>query len=430
MGISRRDFLAAAGLTVMGGIVPALSACRDSSPQKAEDASAKGPIRTDTWESIRSHFDLDPKFIHMAGLYIASHPAPVRSAINEYRNLLDRNPARFVMENNETLKSRVRQSAAKYMGVNPDEIAMTDSTTMGTALVITGLRIRRGQEILSAKYDYYSTHESARYQSARSGASRRVIPLYQDSAAASEDQIVNSIVSQVRPNTRMVTATWVHSATGVKIPVRRISERLEKINKSRRAADRVIFFVDGVHGFGVENIAISDLGCDFFSAGTHKWIFGPRGTGVLWGHPRSHEDIIPTIPTFTPEAGWGGKMSPGGFKPFEHRWALAEAFEYHLNIGKQRVQERIWSLAAQLKEGLRSFNHVKLYTPMERSMSSGIVCFDINGMGPSEVIRALLTRNIVASTTPYVPEHARLTPGVFNTPAEVDEVIRAIREIK
>lgn len=429
MDVSRRDFLAAAGLTAMGGIVPVLSACRDGSTQKAEEASS-GPIKTDTWDSIRSHFELDPKFIHMAGLYITSHPAPVRRAIDEYRRRLDRNPPRFVMENNENLKAQARRSAAAYMGVKPDEIALTDSTTMGTALVITGLKIRRGQEILSAKYDYYSTHESARYQSARSGASRRVVPLYDDPSKATEDQIVSSIISQVRPDTRLVTATWVHSATGLKVPIQKVAERLGIINKGRKGADRVIFFVDGVHGFGVENVSISELGCDFFSAGTHKWIFGPRGTGVLWGHPRAQEDVIPTIPTFTPEAGWGGTMSPGGFKPFEHRWALAAAFEYHMKIGKQRVQERLHSLAAQLKEGLRSFSRVKLYTPLDTSLSSGIVCFDIEGMSPGEVIQALLKRNIVASTTPYTPEHARLTPGIFNTPAEVEEVIRTIREIK
>jgi len=365
----------------------------------------------------------------MAGLFLASHPAPVRQAIKTYRRSLNKNPARYVMENNSSLRAQVRQAAARYLGVQQNEIALTDSTTMGTALVITGLRIRENQEMLTAEFDYYATHESIRYQKARSGASMRIIPLYREIRSVTEDEIVDTLAEQIRPETRLVTATWVHSATGLKVPIRSIAERLNQINADRSYEDRVIFFVDGVHGLGVEDTAVGELGCDFFSAGTHKWMFGPRGTGVLWGNPRAHDSVLPTIPTFTPGAGWGGRMSPGGFKPFEHQWALAEAFTYHEAIGRRRVQERIHSLASQIKEGLRSMKHVILYTPMPQHLSSGLVCFDVNGMSPPQVVEALLQRKIVASTTPYSPSYARLTPSIYNTPEEIETVLLAIRDL-
>lgn len=429
MKISRRQFLAAAGMTAVGGVMMGHAACVEDTPDRSGQDSMGVAIRTDTWQNIRSHFKLDKKVIHMAGLFLSSHPTPVRRAIMEYRRSLNKNPTRYVMENNSSLRSQVRQAAARYMGVQPNEIALTDSTTMGTALVITGLHIREDQEMLTAECDYYSTHESMRYQKARSGASMRVIPLYRQIRTVTEDEIVETLIGQVRPETRLITATWVHSATGLKIPVRRIAERLDKINAERKDADRAVFFVDGVHGLGVEDAVIADLGCDFFSAGTHKWMFGPRGTGILWGHPRAHHYISPTIPTFTPDSGWGGRMTPGGFKSFEYQWALAEAFKYHEQIGRRRVQERIHSLAGQLKEGLQSMDHVTLYTPMAKNLSSGIVCFDVNGMSPNDVVEALLRQKIVASTTPYSLSHARLTPGIYNTPEEMDAVLRAVRGI-
>lgn len=61
------------------------------------------------------------------------------------------------------------------------------------------------------------------------------------------------------------------------MPVRRIADALAEINAGRSEADRVLLVVDGVHGFGVEDETVAQMGCDFFVAGTHKWIFGPRG---------------------------------------------------------------------------------------------------------------------------------------------------------
>lgn len=67
---------------------------------------------------------------------------------------------------------------------------------------------------------------------------------------------------------------------------------------------------------------------------------------------------------------------------------------------------------------------------MDENFSAGIVCFDMDGLSPVEVISQLRQRNIIASTTPYSPSHARLTPGVYNTPEEIKQVLRAIRELK
>lgn len=315
------------------------------------------------------------------------------------------------------------------MGVEPNEIALTDSTTMGTALMINGMQIREDQEMLTAEFDYYSTHRSIEYKSGRTGASFRKIPLYRDVQNVTEDEIIDNLIGEIKSNTRLVTGTWVHSSTGLKIPVRKISNRLAEVNAGRGPEDRVLFFVDGAHGLGVEDTFISDLGCDFFSAGTHKWMFGPRGTGVLWGNPEVHNQVSPTIPTFTNGAGWGGRMSPGGFKPFEHQWAMEQAFRFHLDIGKERVQERIHSLALQLKEGLNDMQHVLLYTPMEKELSSGIICFDIDGMSPNQVVNRLEQKNVIASDTPYNPTYSRLAPGIFNTPEDIENVIRAVRDL-
>ena len=425
MSLNRRDFIVAAGL---GAATATVAGVIGSAKEPAANNLTAMQGSTD-WEGVRAQFNLEPNYIHMAGLLIASHPTPVQEAIAQHQSALNENPGLYLPQNNSRLQAGVRQAAANYMGAQPEDIALTDSTTMGIALVINGIQIREDQEMVTAEFDYYSTHESLRYKAARTGAKVRKIPLYQNIQNVTADEIVNMLIDTVRTPTRVVTATWVHSSTGLKIPVRQIADRLAKINAARIEADRLLHLVDGEDGLVVEDTTISDLGCDFFMAGTHKWMFAPRGSGVIWGNPRSQSAVSPTIPSFTSGAGWGGRMTPGGFKPFEHLWAMAQAFEFHQQLGKSRVAERIHSLSRQLKEGLAEMSRVTLYTPMDESLSAGIICFDVDGLTPIQVVRQLQQRNIIASSTPYSPSHARLTPGVYNTPEEMEQVLRAIREL-
>jgi selenocysteine lyase/cysteine desulfurase len=94
----------------------------------------------------------------------------------------------------------------------------------------------------------------------------------------------------------------------------------------RNEADHIRLCVDGVNGLGIENIEAP----------------APRR---------------------------GPLFSPGGFHSFEHRWALKEAFQMHLSMGKARVEERIHALATQTKEGLAKMKHITLHMPMSATLA-------------------------------------------------------------
>lgn len=424
MPIDRREFLASATAAAVFTLIPAPAACaRDPQrvPRRRQD---------DEWAQVRAQFRLDPEYIHLAGLLIASHPAPVAEAIARHRAGLDRNPVHYLGDN-PRLQREARQAAADYLGVGWRDIALTDSTTAGIGLVYNGVALRPGQELLASDHDYSSTREALRLKAERSGAAYREYTLYEGAqpGQVSEEWLVERVIREVRPQTRVLATTWVHSSTGLKMPIAAITERLAMLNANRADADRVLLAVDGVHGLGVEDVELPALGCDFFMAGTHKWLFGPRGTGIVWGNPATQAAVGPTIPTFIRDGTWGGTMSPGGYKPFEHQWGVAEAFRFHLQLGKARVAERIHELAGQFREGLAAMPHVTLYTPRDERLAAGIVCFDVDGMSPGGVVRALEQRRVIASTTPYTPSHARVTPTIFNAPEEVDFALRAIHEL-
>jgi isopenicillin-N epimerase len=423
MALDRRQFLVRSGLALAASTLVGAGADR----REALADRWYSPSRLDDWADVRGLFRLDQNYLHLGGLLLASHPAPVREAIEAHRRGLDENPVHYLHEQGPRLEAEVLRAAATYLGASPTDLALTDSTTMGLGLLYNGLDLRPGQEVLTTQHDFYATHAALRFKTARSGATLRTIALYDRPAAADEAEIVERIASALRPETRLVALTWVHSSTGVKLPIRAIAEVLTRANAGRAEADRALLSVDAVHGLGVEDAEMAELGCDFFVAGCHKWLFGPRGTGLVWGRSRAWPAAGPTIPSFGGEATPGSAMTPGGFHSFEHRWALAQAFELHLQIGKARVAARIHELNRQLKEGLAGMPHVRLYTPRSDQLSAGLVCFEVAGLSPEAVVRRLAERRVIATVTPYATAYARLAPGLLNTPEEVETVLREIQ---
>jgi isopenicillin-N epimerase len=433
MTFDRRRFLFTAGASLAASRI-----VRSAESDERKSALPAPPAGERDWAWVRDQFDLSRDWAHFASFYIASHPRPVRDAIDNLRRAMDANPFEVVEHGLFTRPDEVRRAAAEYIGGRPEDIALTRCTTEGLAFVYAGLRIKPGAEILTTTHDHYSHHESIRLAAGRSGATVRTVSLYDEPARAREDEIVARFAAAVRPSTRVVGLTWVHSSTGVKLPLMPLARVVADANASRDPADRILLVVDGVHGFGVEDETVADIGCDFFAAGTHKWIFGPRGTGLVWGRKEAWEQMQPTVPAFEmgPYVAWMEKAdpgptraawaSPGGFHAYEHMWALPAAFSFHRELGRPRVARRIHELNGRIKEGLGTLRHVTVHTPRAESLSAGLVCFEVTGMTADTVVKRLHERRVIASASPYKNPLPRLAGSLLNTPEEVDAAVRAV----
>jgi isopenicillin-N epimerase len=442
MTLSRREFTSVLGLSLANAASRFPSIMATSSSRQDSDTD---------WSTVRGQFDLSPGWLHFAQFYLVSHPRPVREAIERYRRLLDLDPYLTVEQGmgfaqegqTQTFPRLIEQEAAAYLGGKPEELALTDSTTQGLALIYMGLRLKNGDEILTTTHDHYVHHEAIRLAVERNAATTRRIALYDNPAEASAEQMIERLRRALTPRTRVVGLTWVHSSTGVKLPLRALAQVVADANRERNERSRTLLVVDGVHGLGNQNETVAELGCDFFAAGTHKWILAPRGTGIIWAAEENWKLLRPTIPTFyslDPFRAWANEqplqsptraswISPGGSKAYEHQWAMADAFRFHRRIGPQRVSQRITALNTLCKDGLRSIPHVKVLTPGDPSLSGGIICFQIEGQTPEETVRRLFERRIIASASPYKVSYARLAPSLVNDEQEVETVLRTVRDI-
>ncbi|MCW3842278.1 aminotransferase class V-fold PLP-dependent enzyme [Micromonospora yasonensis] len=436
MQFTRRSLL---GVTAAAGVTGLAAGCElDQPPAAAGGAgSASGAPAFDpaSWESVRAQFALDRSRAHLATFVFAAHPAPVRAAVAAYRDGLDRDAVGYLGANEEQLDKGVLAAAAGHLDTPAEQIALTDSTTMGLGLVYTAVRLGTGDEVLTTEHDFYATHESLRLRAARDGVKVRRVRLYRDPAAASVDEIVSNLAAAVTARTRVVALTWVHSSTGVKLPVRQLAEAV------RARSPQALVCVDGVHGFGAEAVTPARLGCDVLVSGCHKWLLGPRGTGLVWGSARAWGRMTAVIPSFdrrsigrwmyggtgAQPAPGGPAHTPGGYHSFEHRWALAAAFEFHRRIGPERVAARTRELADRLKDGLAGIRGVRLVTPRSAELSAGIVCCDVPDVPVGEAVGRLYAAGVIASSTPYNPSYLRFGATIANSEDEVDATVRAVR---
>jgi len=443
MILSRRRLIAGGTLTAAAGALAPIVSLTDRFRPTLTLLRDPGD-----WQAVREQFDLDPDYIHLALFFIVSHPRPVREAIERLRHQIDRNPFLTVEQgmfedNHPKFYDAVVAALGRYTGTNPRDLALTGNTTAGLSLIYHGLPLKPGDEILTTDQDHFVHHDAIRLASERSGSTWRKIPIFDSYDTVSSDEIVDRIRKAITPRTRALGITWVHSSTGLRMPVRRVADALAELNARRGRDDRVLLVVDGVHGLGVEAPTIPRLGADLFAAGLHKWIFGPRGTGFVWAKPEVWATMRPLMPSFQaldafvawtedhPPRGpaHGAMFSPGGFHAYEHHWAIPEAIQFHERIGPARITERIHALNAQMREGLSKMPHVVTYTPAEQELRSGMVCFDVRGVPAKQTVGRLLRKRILASTTPYRVPFARVAFGIMNTPDEVEATLRALRSL-
>ncbi|PMV20420.1 MULTISPECIES: pyoverdine-tailoring periplasmic protein PvdN [unclassified Pseudomonas] len=381
------------------------------------------PASNDQWTSFKQLFNQDPDYLHFSNFLVATHPKPVREAIQRYRAQIDRNPGLAMdwgLQETWKREGQVREWAGRYLKATPAQIALTGSTSEGLAMIYGGIKVRPDQEILTTVHEHYATEFSLDFRVRKEQTRVRKIRLFEHANRVSVDEVLGNIQRNIRPNTRVLGMTWVQSGSGVKLPISEIGKLVEEHNRNRDDRDRMLYVVDGVHGFGVENLDFPDMHCDFFIAGTHKWMFGPRGTGLVCARDPQNQYVTPMVPTFSEDQDFATTMTPGGFHAFEHRWAADEAFKLHLQLGKAQVQARIHALNTELKDHLLAHPRIELVTPRSPELSAGFTFFRVKGQDSDAVADYMMKNRVVIDAVDRdVGPVIRTSPGLLNSSDEI-----------
>ena len=174
--------------------------------------------------------------------------------------------------------------------------------------------------------------------------------------------------------------------------------------------------LDGAQSWGIAELDLHDLGCDSYSASSHKWFCGPREVGLLYVRKERIAEIWPRIVA----PGWGTTAETvlKGARKFENfgqrddsrLTAIATTVEFHNTLGAAATEARVYRLATALKEGLKDAG-AKLVTPMDSKVSSGVCIIEVPAENPRQG-----QRRDVSQARDCVLEHGR--PAAVSAPLQ------------
>ncbi len=374
------------------------------------------------WQLIKREFPLDDSLLYLNAANVC--PAS-RMVLDRYQHFLrdfHANPSFQNREKYVPLEDRLRGKIAKLLRVTADEIAFTRNTSEGSNLVVRGLDLKAGDEVIITTHNHPSNNDSWKVRAKRDHLT--IVPVAVPVPAVSSAALVEAIRSAITTRTRVIAITHVTSTTGIRFPAREIAALAQQRG--------IWLHLDGAQSFGAIDVNLRDIGCDSFSASAHKWSMGPLEAGLLYVKASRHQELWPSIVT----AGWSDNLvGARKFEVFGQRddarlVSFEAAIDFLALMDMPKIENRLATLTGRLKQQFATIKGASVRTNLEPALSAGVVKVDFPLLDLKPVYDRLWNDHKVAiALTPSGDSRGlRFSPHVYNTASEIDRAVDALRQ--
>ncbi len=228
-------------------------------------------------------FELDPALTHLNHGAFGAVPRTVRLAQERARAAVERAPTRAFRDELPIALGRAREAAATFVGVPADTAALVRNVSEGIAVVLQGLGIGPGDEVVVTDHGYPTVALAVQAR----GARVRTAPI---ALHASPADVATAVKAAVTARSRLVVLDQITSPTALVLPVA----------DAAAAVAPVPVLVDAAHVPGaLPGLEVEALGVDFWVGNLHKWSYAPRSAAVLWVAPRHRAGLRPLVTSWS-----------------------------------------------------------------------------------------------------------------------------------
>jgi selenocysteine lyase/cysteine desulfurase len=390
----------------------------------ALQAAAPEPGLNETfWNVVRREFPLQDDLIYLNAANICPASRPVLDRYIELLRDFQSNPAFQNRDKYKVIQERVRGKLGRLLNIGPDEIAITRNTSEGSNIVVTGMDLKAGDEVIITDHNHPSNNQAWKVRAQREGFVVKSVPVA--IPARSQEDLIAGIEKAITPRTRVIAITHVTSTTGILYPAREIAELARKRN--------IWTHLDGAQSFGVMDVDLRQLGCDSYSGSAHKWLMGPLEAGVLQVRSERLPQLWPSIVT----AGWADdlkgarKLEVVGQRDDAKVAALEAAVDFIDLIGIRNIEARSRQLATRIKQQLSELPAVEMKTNVEPRLSGAVVKFRLRNRPTREAYDSLWQKHRIAlaHTPAGDAEGLRYSPHIYNSHQDIDRAVAAVRAL-
>ena len=381
-------------------------------------APARGPEPFD-FAAARQEFPIRATRVYLNNAAIAPASTPVIAAMNRFladvRDHGERHYPDWCRHADEVIKAKI----ASLIGADASEIAFVKNTTEGLTIVANGLDWQPGDNVLVPDIEYPS-NVYCWLDLARRGVAVKWVP------SRDGRVLVDDIAALIDARTRLVTVSAVQFSNGFRQDLARTAE----LCRSRG----VLLNLDAIQYVGALHLDLTRWPIDFLSAGGHKWLLGPIGTGFFYCRRSSLERLRPASIgyhsvakeadhldyelTFRPDAG----RFEEALVNFPGLWGLEAAIDMILALGVPRIEQHVLGLTSRLAERLRGKGYT-VVSPREEAERSGIVSFRHSHHSAEPLHRRLQDAGIDVALCVGA---LRASPSVHNVAEDVDALLHAL----
>jgi selenocysteine lyase/cysteine desulfurase len=418
--MDKRSFLKNAGLM---GLAAPLSFAHLKRAVAATEHLAPADLAGDEdfWLKVRGDYDIKPDYINLENGYYCFMPRQTMDHLVEHMRNINYEGSYYMRTVQFENKNRVAEKVAEIVGCITQEVAITRNTTESLDLIIGGLDWQAGDEAVMAEQDYGAMLNHFKSIERRFGTVNRLVSV--PNHPSNDQEIVDLYAAAITDKTRLLMVCHMVNITGQVLPVRKIVDMAH--------ARGVEVMVDGAHAFSHITFQMQDLDCDYYGTSLHKWLSAPLGSGMLYVKKEKIDSVWPLFAERDLEPNDIRRLNHIGTHPVHTDLAILNAIEYQNIIGLDRKAARLQYLQHYWTSKLRDQPGIIINTPVELSRHGGIGNVGVEGIAPGGLADALMNDYGIFTAAIDRPgvRGVRVTPNVYTTTAELDALVRAIKQL-
>ena len=377
-------------------------------------------------------WDVDRSVANLENAYWGVMPREIDAEYLEQTRFLNQRNVVFVRDGipsqeRTAAMERVRTEVADLMGAKPEEFALTRNGTEALQnLIIQYGRLKPGDAVMYADLDYDEMQQAMTALRMSRSANVLTFAIPEPATTANILAAYDRELKRAPANLKLLLVTHLSNRTGVVMPVKEIVAVARA-----RGVDTI---VDAAQTIGHLDFRLADLDADFVGFSLHKWLCAPIGTGAMWVRPSRLHDIEPCMgSTMFPADDTRSRTSVGTVN-FAATMTVPKAIAFHRRIGGRRKQAHLQALRNYWVERARDIKGIEILTPDDPERYGAVTSFRLPALkdyaGAQRLAKLLLEKHrilTVARRGITAGSAVRVTPPFYNTHAELDRFVQALR---
>lgn len=416
--VNRRKFLTSAGkgigmTALSSATVASLFENLQAKTRQIENLSPE-QVATDEefWAIIQQNFSVTRGIVNLNNGGVSPSPRIVTEAFVRYTWQQEDATAYTMWQLLEPQSETIRTGLAEIFGCDAEEIAITRNASESLETLLMGMDFKAGDEILSTTQDYGRMLTTLRQREMREGLKLNLIKV--PIAPKDFNDLATPFERAITPKTKLILMSHQINLTGQIMPVRKVCEMAR--------SKGIETIVDGAHAFAQFDFKRDDLQCDYYGTSLHKWLYAPKGTGMLYVKKDKISKVWALMASEKQNKADIRKFEEIGTHSAAMRVAIGEAILFHNAIGGKRKEARLRFLARYWMNKLKDIPRISFNTSFDENQSCAIANVAVEGIKPTDIGTYLFGKHKIF-TTPIVHEEftgIRITPNVYTTLWELD----------